>query len=72
MEAANTPHMDSLIREGSAGLMDIIGPGITVGTDTGHLALFDQDFKNNYYHRGPMEAAGVGIFSQSRRGSTKV
>ena len=62
MEAANTPHMDSLIREGSAGLMDIIGPGITVGTDTGHLALFDQDFKNNYYRRGPMEAAGVGIF----------
>ena len=62
LEAANTPHMDSLIREGSAGLMDIIGPGITVGTDTGHLALFDQDVKNNYYRRGPMEAAGVGIF----------
>ncbi|MDA2930632.1 2,3-bisphosphoglycerate-independent phosphoglycerate mutase, partial [Acidobacteria bacterium AH-259-O06] len=62
LEAASTPHMDSLIKLGVAGLIDIIGPGVKVGTDIGHLALFDQDIQKDFYRRGPMEAAGVGIF----------
>lgn len=41
--------------------MDVVAPGIKVGTDVGHLALFGQDISTGSYGRGPMEAAGVGI-----------
>lgn len=61
LEAAFTPHMDALIARGIAGLIDIVAPGVKVGTDIGHLALFGQDITNDSYGRGPMEAAGVGI-----------
>jgi 2,3-bisphosphoglycerate-independent phosphoglycerate mutase len=53
--------MDSLCRRGVTGLMDIIGPGIKVGTDIGHLALFGQNASNRLYQRGPMEAVGAGV-----------
>jgi 2,3-bisphosphoglycerate-independent phosphoglycerate mutase len=53
--------MDALARQGLTGLMDIIGPGIKVGTDIGHLALFGQDAGNDAYRRGPMEAVGAGL-----------
>lgn len=65
LEAAATVHMDGLIRRGVAGLMHIVGPGVKVGTDVGHLALFGQDIHNRSYRRGPMEAAGVGIELQA-------
>lgn len=61
LEAARTPNMDRLIRRGIAGLVDIVAPGVRVGTDVGHLALFEQDLSDGLYGRGPMEAAGVGI-----------
>lgn len=61
LEAASTPHMDTLIRQGSAGSIDIIAPGVTVGTDIGHLALFGQDVGDNRSRRGPLEAAGLGM-----------
>lgn len=61
LEAASTPHMDALIGHGISGIMDIVAPGIKVGTDVGHLALFGQDISAGSYGRGPMEAAGVGI-----------
>ncbi len=59
LEAAKTPHMDRLIRLGSAGLVDILDPGQVVGTDVGHLVLFGQDATGTQYRRGPMEARGV-------------
>ena len=62
LEAASTPHMDTLIRQGSAGSIDIIAPGVKVGTDIGHLALFGQDIGRNRSRRGPLEAAGLGMF----------
>lgn len=62
LEAARTPHMDRLVRQGVAGLVDIVAPGVRVGTDVGHLVLLEQDLSDGHYGRGPMEAAGVGIF----------
>lgn len=61
IEAAHTPHMDRLATEGETGLMDLIAPGVRVGSDTGHLALLGYDPYAVYTGRGPFEALGVGM-----------
>ena len=63
-QAANTPTLDRLAREGQTGLMDVIGPGMTPGSDTAHLALFGYDPSDNYPGRGPLEALGAGMDSR--------
>jgi len=61
LEAANTPNMDNLARNAVNGLMDPLAPGIRVGTDVGHLALFGYNPLRTYWGRGPIEAAGINI-----------
>jgi 2,3-bisphosphoglycerate-independent phosphoglycerate mutase len=61
LEAADTPCFDMLARGGITGLMDPLSPGIRVGTDVGHLALFGYNPLKVYWGRGPIEAVGVGI-----------
>lgn len=61
LEAANTPCFDSLAKAGITGLMDPLSPGIRVGTDVGHLALFGYNPLKVYWGRGPIEAIGIGI-----------
>jgi 2,3-bisphosphoglycerate-independent phosphoglycerate mutase len=61
LEAAETPCFDRLAKEGITGLMDPLSPGIRVGTDVGHLALFGYNPLKVYWGRGPIEASGVGI-----------
>ncbi|OFK57903.1 phosphoglycerate mutase [Globicatella sp. HMSC072A10] len=60
LQFAQTPHLDEIAKKGKSGLMDPISPGITVGTDMGHLILFGHDHQL-YPGRGPIEAAGVGL-----------
>lgn len=60
LQAAKTPHLDWVAKQGQTGLMDPIHPGVPVGTDMGHLILFGNDHRL-YPGRGPIEAAGVGI-----------
>lgn len=66
LESARTPSFDSLARLGICGLMDPLAPGIRVGTDVGHLALFGYNPLRVYWGRGPIEAAGVGIELEPR------
>jgi 2,3-bisphosphoglycerate-independent phosphoglycerate mutase len=66
LEAARTPSFDSLASRGICGLMDPLAPGIRVGTDVGHLALFGYNPLRVYWGRGPIEAAGVGIQLEPR------
>ncbi len=66
LETAKTPYFDSLARRGVCGLMDPLAPGIRVGTDVGHLALFGYNPFRVYWGRGPIEAAGVGIDLEPR------
>lgn len=61
LEAAKTPTFDRLAAEGQSALMNVIGPGITPGSDTAHLALFGYDPLADYPGRGPLEAFGAGL-----------
>ncbi len=57
LQAANTPNLDRLAREGQLGLADPVGPGVVPDTAAGTLALFGQS--PLALNRGPVEALGA-------------
>ena len=59
LEAANTPTLDRLAREGATGLADPIGEGIVPDTAAGTLAAFG--VSPHSMKRGPIEAMGAGL-----------
>lgn len=59
LQAARTPTLDRLAREGRTGLCDPEGPGIVPDTASGNLALFGHSPK--VLERGPIEAIGCGL-----------
>jgi phosphoglycerate mutase (EC 5.4.2.1) len=61
LQAASTPILNRLAREGVCGIMDTIGPGIRPGSDTSHLSLLGYPPERYYTGRGPLEAEGCGI-----------
>ncbi len=61
LEAAKTPNMDFMAKEGICGIMDTVGTGIRPGSDTSHLSLFGYDPFQVYTGRGPFEARGAGL-----------
>ncbi|OPH59761.1 phosphoglycerate mutase [Paenibacillus ferrarius] len=60
LEYAQTPNLDYLATRGITGMMNLISPGIPVGTDMGHLILFGYQ-PHHYPGRGPIEALGIGM-----------
>jgi len=61
LEAANTPNLDRLAKNGKTGLMYVLGKGRRPNSDEAHLVLFGYDLEKDYPGRGPIEAAGVGV-----------
>ena len=65
LEAAHTPVMDRLVREGMAALIDPLHQGVPVGTHTGTGILLGIPPKDiAHLTRGPVEAAGIGLTSE--------
>src|SRR5260370_38647787 len=61
LEEATTPHLDRLAAEGTTGLVEPVGPGITPGSGPGHLGLFGYDPERFELGRGALTAAGLAF-----------
>jgi 2,3-bisphosphoglycerate-independent phosphoglycerate mutase len=61
LEAAATPHMDSLAREGELGLARTIPPGMEPGSDIANLSIMGYDPARYHTGRAPLEAAALGV-----------
>ncbi len=61
LEAARTPNMDFIAKNGSLGLARTIPAKMTPASDVANLSILGYDPKRYYSGRGPLEAANLGI-----------
>jgi 2,3-bisphosphoglycerate-independent phosphoglycerate mutase len=61
LEAAATPFLDSLARQGSTGTVTTVGEGIAPESDIAVFAILGYDPREEHPGRGVVEAVGVGM-----------
>jgi 2,3-bisphosphoglycerate-independent phosphoglycerate mutase len=61
LEAARTPNMDRVAREGIAGMVRSVPAGFPPGSDVANLSIMGFDPRRFYSGRAPIEAASLGI-----------
>ncbi|GAB62052.1 MAG: 2,3-bisphosphoglycerate-independent phosphoglycerate mutase [Candidatus Jettenia sp.] len=61
LEAASTPTMDTLAKEGQTGVMYTVGKGIAPESDIAVISILGYDAMKYYTGRGPLEALAAGI-----------
>ena len=61
LEAAETPHMDRIAREGRGGLARNVPPRMPPGSDVANLSVMGYDPRRYYTGRAPLEAAAMGV-----------
>jgi 2,3-bisphosphoglycerate-independent phosphoglycerate mutase len=61
LQAANTPHMDAIARNGLVGRADNVPESMPSGSDVGTMSLFGYDPLKYHSGRAPLEAAALGL-----------
>ncbi|MEA3328906.1 MAG: cofactor-independent phosphoglycerate mutase [Candidatus Omnitrophota bacterium] len=61
LEAAKTPNMDSISRQGRTGLVYTVPKGMKAASDVANLSILGYDPVKYYTGRGPLEAAYMGV-----------
>ena len=61
LEAAHTPHLDSLAARGLNGYVTTVGEGIAPESDIAVFAILGYDPHEHHTGRGPLEAVGAGL-----------
>jgi len=61
LEAADTPHMDEVAREGLLGTTVTIPEGMDPGSDVANLAVLGYDPRRYHTGRAPLEAPALGV-----------
>jgi len=61
LEAAYTPHLDSLARKGISGLVYPVGKDISPESDIAVFHMLGYEFKEGYAGRGVIEVIGSGV-----------
>ena len=64
LQYTDTPNLDWFTANGTAGIVDVIRPGVRPGSDTAHLSILGYDPLEVYTGRGPFEAAGIGLIGK--------
>jgi 2,3-bisphosphoglycerate-independent phosphoglycerate mutase len=61
LQAAFTPNMDRLAREGTVGVVKTVPDGFPPGSDVANLSIMGYDPGKYYTGRAPFEAASMGV-----------
>ena len=61
LEAAYTPNLDKLTRNGVTGVAHTVGKGISPESDIAVFCMLGYDLTSNYFGRGVVEVVGVGM-----------
>ena len=61
MQAADTPNMDRIAKDGATGLVQTIPEGVAPGSDIATLSILSYDPRECYTGRGPLEALSLNL-----------